>query len=135
VVWFYGPELRDPREFDFVGALTRAADEGAFPGVDPGDTACGALSKEAGPGVTVCLAVPRLTCERRWLLVSYEPGTEYGTPVLQSEWSSVLDFSLQPGAYDGPRGDGELWVSGIAATPSACAEWVSLGSACSRCVQ
>lgn len=69
--------------------------------------------------------VPSLTCERRYLLVSYEPGTDHGTPVLQSEWSSVVHLSTQPGAYDGPSSDQDLWVSGVAATPTACADWVS----------
>lgn len=94
------------------------------PGVDPGDTLSGELSESNGPGVTVGLAVPKLTCERRWLLVSYEPETEHGTPVLQSGWSSVVQLSIQPGGYDGRDSDSDLWVSGIAASPTACAGWV-----------
>lgn len=85
MVWFAGPNLHDRREQEFVEALTWAADAGAFPGVNPGDTVSGPLSESMGQGVTVGLAVPKLTCERRWLMVSYEPGKDLGTPVLQSE--------------------------------------------------
>lgn len=124
-MWFDGPNLHDPGEQEFVEALTRAADAGALPGVDPGDTVSGPLSESMGQGVTVGLVVPKLTCERRWLLVSYEPGQDHGAPVLQSKWSSDAQLGTQPGAYDGPDRDSDLWVSGIVAGPTVCAEWVS----------
>lgn len=125
MTWFNGPTPSTTLETEFVQALRAAAAAGAFPGVDPDDTVAGALTDPPGRGVTVGLAIPRLTTDRRWLLVSYQPGAEGGgTPVLQSGWSSVLMLTTEPGAYDGPQDELDLWVSGIAASPDACAEWV-----------
>lgn len=125
MAWFSGSELHDPREQEFVDALSKSAEAGAFPGVDPGDTVSGSLSKSSGKGITIGLRVPKLTCQRRWLVVSYEPGQDYGTPVLQSSWSADVQLDTPPGAYDGPGSDNELWVTGIDARPSSCADWVS----------
>lgn len=124
-MWFNGPEPNDHCEQEFVEALRNAAEAGAFHGVDPGDTVSGSLSERMGKGITVGLAVPQLTCPRRWLLVSYEPGQGHRTPLLQSSWSTEVQLGTQPGGYDGPSNDNELWVSGIAAGPALCAEWVT----------
>jgi hypothetical protein len=125
VEWFLGPELHDLREREFVEALSKSAEAGAFPGVVPTNTVSGSLSESSGKGLTIGLAVPKLTCQRRWLVVSYEPGQDHETPVLQSSWSTDVQLDTQPGAYEGPSGDSDLWVTGIDAGPSLCADWVS----------
>jgi hypothetical protein len=106
--WFDGPSQDDSRELEFVAALARAAVEGAFPGVEPDGTMLGLLAKPEGAGIAVSLTVPGLSSSRRHLIVSYEPGPVNGTPVLQSEWSSSTQLSVQPGAYDGPSSDLDL---------------------------
>lgn len=65
MTWFPGPDLQGSRELAFVAALRTAAGSGSFPGVEPADTIAGLLSRSVGPGVTVGLAVPKLTCGRR----------------------------------------------------------------------
>lgn len=126
MVWFDGHDLHDPSEKNFVEALTLAADDGAFPGLSPSDTASEPFSAPIGQGLSVSLVVPKVTCERRWLWVTYVPGHDHGTPVLQSEWSSNARLDLvEPDAYDGPGTDSELWVSGVAASPATCAGWAS----------
>ena len=90
-----------------------------------GDTVSGSLAEQEGKGVTIGLSVPRVTCPRRWLLVSYEPMRDSGTPALQATWSSDVQLDTQPGVYEGPTGDSDLWVSGVAAEPMVCAEWVT----------
>ena len=123
--WFSGPEVKEPRAQEFLSALRSAGESGAFPGVDPADTAVGLLEEPSGPGLTIGIAVPKLTTQRRWLLVSFEPGPETGAPTLQSAWSSDLSLGAEPGAYDGPSSSNDLWVSGIAARPTECAGWVT----------
>ena len=118
------PTVRPPEQ-EFVESLSRAAEAGDFPGVRPDDTVSGSLAESSAGGITVGLAVPNLTCRRRWLLVSYEPGHDHGTPVLQSAGQQMPCSTAQVGAYDGPSNDNELWVSGIDAGPSLCAEWVA----------
>ena len=125
VGWFDGPSLDDPRELEFLTALTHDAAEGVFSGVSPDDTELGVLARPGGAGIAVRLTVPGLTCNRRHLIVSYEPGPVHGTPVLQSEWTPSTQLTIQPSAFDGPFNDVDLWVSGIAATPTVCAGWVS----------
>lgn len=125
MAWFSSPGLEDPRVAEFVAALTRTAANGAFFDVAPDDSLLGPLSERDGPGVTVGLVVPKLTAKRRYLLVSYEPGQDEETPVLQSGWSSHAQLEGPVGAYDGPSNDQDLWVGGIAATPTLCAEWAS----------
>lgn len=125
MAWFNSPGLEDPRVVEFVAALTRAAVDGAFSDVVPGDSLLGPLSERDGPGVTVGLVVPGLTVKRRYVLVSYEPGADDETPVLQSGWSSSAQLDVPVGAYDGPSNDQDLWVGGIAAPPTLCAEWAS----------
>lgn len=123
--WFDGPDLDEPREIEFVEALMQAASAGSFAGVDPQDTLRVAQPKGYSPGVMVGLIVPRLTCERRIVRVSYETGDASTPPTLQADWSDGMYPGNPPGAYDGPTNDTDLWVSGIFATPRSCAEWVS----------
>lgn len=49
---------------DFVAAMREAAQGGAFPGVDPGDTIFDRLRRPSGPGIAIGLAVPKLTTQR-----------------------------------------------------------------------
>jgi hypothetical protein len=112
VVWFDGPDLNEPRWRDFIVAMRHAAEGGAFPGVDPSDTGFDRLAGSSNPGVTIGL-------------VSYEPGPDKGAPMLQSGRDSEPTLATEPGAYDGPSSHNDLWVSGIDATPTECAAWVT----------
>lgn len=123
--WFDGPDLQEPREVEFVEALVQAASEGVFAGVNPPDTLRVTQPKGYSPGVMVGLVLPKVTCERRVVRVCYEAGDPWTPPMLQSDWSEGMYPRSPPGAYDGPTNDTDLWVSGIAATPTACAEWVT----------
>ena len=121
--WFSGASFKKPRDLEFLEALTAAAQGGAFLGVEANDTSSAVL--DGGEGLLVALAVPRLTCERKLLRVSFVPEDADRTPVLQSEWSTPTTSLDPPGAYDGPTDDSDLWVSGIEATPTQCAAWVT----------
>lgn len=70
------------------------------------------------------LVLPKLTCDRRFLRMTFEAGHKHTRPVLRSDWSEGIYPSSQPGAYDGPTNDTDLWVSGIAAIPTVAAGWV-----------
>jgi len=126
--WFSGAAIDEPRELEFVAALSAAAEAGAFLGVGPKDTSSAVL--DGGSGLLIGLAVPGLTCERRLLRVSFVPGDADETPVLRSEWSTQMTPLDPPGAYEapgtyeGPTDGSDLWVSGIDATPAQCAAWV-----------
>lgn len=123
--WFDGPDLHDPAEILFVEALVRAASTGLFAGVSQQDTLRVAQPKGHNPGVMVGLVLPNLTCDRRVVRACYETGDGQTPPMLQSDWSEGMYPSRPPGAYDGPTNDTDLWVSGISATPTVCAEWVT----------
>lgn len=122
-IWFSGATFEEPRKLEFLAALTAAAEGGAFLGVEPKATSSAVL--DGGNGLLVALAVPRLTCERKLLRISFVPDEADRTPVLQSEWSTLTTSLDPPGAYDGPTDDSDLWVSGIEATPTQCAAWVT----------
>ena len=125
MIWFDGPDLNEPREREFIVAMREAAEGGAFLGVDWDDTVFDRLAEPSGPGIAIGLAVPKLTTQQRWLLVSYEPGPDKAAPMLQSGWASEAALTTEPGAYDGPSSYNYLWVSGIDASPTECAAWAA----------
>lgn len=119
--WFLGPRLHEPRQAEFIEALTRAAEEGALADVDPAQTL--SVSLDHGSGVVVGFEVPGLSCDRKLLEVTYEPRGEHGLPVLTSAWTAGVTPHTDLDDYEGPSDDGALWVSGIEATSAQCAAW------------
>lgn len=80
--WFLGPTLQDPRQVEFMAALTRAAEAGKLADVDAAQTL--SVAADDGSSVDVGLVVPGLTCDRKFLAVTYE----------RRSWPAVADISL-----------------------------------------
>ena len=121
-VWFLGPTLEEPRQVEFMAALTRAAEAGELADADAAQTL--SVAAEDGSSVEVGLVVAGLTCDRKFLAVAYEPGDDHGLPSLTSVWTAGLEPKTEFDDYDAPSGDDEeMWVSGVEATPTQCAEW------------
>lgn len=120
--WFLGPTLQDPRQVEFVAALIRAAEAGELADIDAAQTL--SVVADDGSSVEVGLVVPGLTCDRKFLAVTYEPSDHHGLPSLTSVWTAGLTPKTEFDDYDAPSGDpGEMWVSGVEATPTQCAQW------------
>jgi len=122
VGWFMGPTLQDPHQVEFVAALARACEAGIGADVDAARTST--VPADDGRSLQVGLEVPGLTCDRRILAVEYEPVGVEGLPSLNSFWTAGLAPKTELDDYDAPSGlAGEMWVSGVEATPTECAQW------------